>query len=95
MKNTFKIAYLFSFSLVLALSSLYIFQIINHTKETYFIQNHQKEIGSLSKEAKVLFYGSSSTLPLSEVERIAMEMDFMEADEIIYIEVLGNNVVAR
>lgn len=95
MKNSFKIAYLFSFFMVIALSSLYVHQIIDYTKETYFIQSYQKKIDSLSTEVKVLSYKSSASLPLSKVEEIALSMNFTEVENINYIEVMGNKVVVR
>ncbi|GEM_PF-6234578 len=91
MKNKFKLIYASSFFLVLFLSSFYIFQIMNYTQEVYLMQSYQQEMSNMSRET----LSHNSFASLSEVERKAKDMQFKEAKEVSYIEVLGRDVVVR
>ncbi len=92
MDRSFKIIYLFLLALVITLSSLYLFQIINYTQESYLAQAHQNEVKSVSRNS----LSAPSVLSLSEVENIARDLDFVETKQVGYIEVYtGSKVVAR
>ncbi len=95
MNNKIKIACITSLLFSLSLSFIYMHQIINYTKETYLIQNYQKERGSLSEEAKALSYVSSTPLSLAQVEEVATSRNFTKSEEVNYIEVMGREVVVR
>ncbi len=93
MKNKFKTIYIFSFVLLISLSSLYIFQIISYTEESYLLQEYQNKKDSIFKKA--LSYDSFASPSLDKVERVAQEMDFRQVNGVNYIHASGRDIVAR
>lgn len=93
MKNKFKFIYILSFFLFIFLSSLYIFQIINYTKESYLVQSYEQEREDVFKEA--LSYTSFTSPSLNKVEIVAESMDFKPVKDVSYVNVSGRDIVAR
>ena len=84
------------FSLLLLVSIFtYVFQVSALTQETYLIENYQEKINSYSQESSSLEYKFLQNNSFFEVENIAQELDFEEAQRVSYIEVMGSEVVVK
>ncbi len=89
----FKFIYILSLSLVIALASFCVFQIIELTEEVYLVQVKQKELNNIFQENEILTNNSANKISLREVESLARDMGFVDARDVSYIEVLGTEVV--
>ncbi len=96
MKDTqTKLIYISSVFFLLALMSLYVFQIYGLTKETYLVEKYQKKIDAYTQESNNLEYRFLQNNSFHEIETLASEFDFKQAERISYIEVLGSEVVVK
>ena len=90
-----KIQYIL-FSLLLLVSIFtYVFQVSALTQETYLIEDYQEKINSYSQESSSLEYKFLQSNSFFEVENIARELNFEEAQRVSYIEVTGSEVVVK
>ncbi len=93
--KTLKIQYVvFSTLLILSIFT-YVIQVGALTQENYLIENYQKEINSYSRESNNLEYKFLQSNSFFEVENIAQELNFEEANRVSYIEVTGSEVVVK
>ena len=90
-----KISYLLFSVLLLVSVFSYVFQVSALTQETYLIENYQEKINSYSQESSSLEYEFLQNNSFFEIENIAQELNFQEAERVSYIEVMGSEVVVK
>ncbi len=95
MKKIIKIIPVACFLFVVGLASLYIFQIIKLTEETYLVQSHQAQIQRTINEIRSLSEPLSKKLTLEEMEEMARARKFTDLRVVNYVEARESEVVAR
>lgn len=80
---------------LLSLLVFYVYQINAETSEKFSIQDSQKRILEISKENKNLEINSAQANSLDSIAQAIEGLEFEEAGEIHYIQVLEAQVVTR
>jgi hypothetical protein len=90
-----KAALILSFSLIVLLSALYVFQINDLMAGSFFIKTSLKKIDSISKENKILEIQSAQIGFLGNIEGKAKELNFEKVGKIKYIQALEGSLATK
>jgi len=91
----FKIFLILNFVLLISLLVFYVYQVNAEVSERYLIQEYEKQLNQLAKENQRLEITSIKATALVNVTEVLKETDFERTEQIKYIRVLDNQVVAR
>ncbi len=91
----FRTIYILSFLLMVAFLFNYVHQISSLARETYLIEGYQRKIEEYSREKNSLEYSLLENNSFTYIDRIAKDMDFVEAERPSYIKILSGEVVVR
>ncbi len=94
-KINLKLFYILSFSLIIFLSGLCIFQFNQTIKTSYFILNAKNEIAQLSQENKELEINLSKISSLENVEALAKNLNFEKVGKVNYIHIMEERVATK
>jgi len=90
-----KLVSVFSISVVICLSVLYVFQTNFEISERYLIQKYSQESNNLSKENKELEISSAQISSLNKIAELVEPLNFEKTEKIHYIRVIDTHVVAK
>ncbi|GEM_PF-1394419 len=94
-KNNYKLIYLFSFLLTLALLFGYVYQVSSLAQETYLIREYQNKIAEYSREKRNLEYSFLENNSFGYIQELAGDLNFVPSNGTSYITILTGEVVVR
>lgn len=94
-KKKYNASYIISTIVLISLIFLYVFQVSALTQESYLLENYQEKIDSYAKETRSLEYKFLQNNSFFQIENIAQELNFIDAEKVSYIQVRGSEVVVK
>ena len=90
-----KIFWISTLTLSLLLFVFCILQIGYYTQDVYLIRNYEERLAMLSKNNKFLNINLSKMDSLANIDSYLANKNFVKANQIKYIQILENSVVAK
>lgn len=97
MNKSFTLNYIWVMSalLIAGLLSLYVFQVVSITQNTFLGRDFQKRVSELSDINKSLEINFSQMNILKNIEKVAVELSFEKPQKVHYIRVLEGSVATK
>ena len=90
-----KIFWTFVFISIISLLVFYVFQINSLTGENHLLNNQEKKIAQIKKEAEILKIDFAQANSLANIETYFQNQDFKKINQVKYIQILDTSVAAR
>ena len=97
MTKALNINFLFVLTLILGLFILinYIFQVGALSKDIYLLNNYQRKLAILLEDNNSLDINFSKVNSLSNIEEYLAKGEFVKANQVKYIQILGGSVATK
>jgi hypothetical protein len=88
---------LITFTSIMLLLSLYVFQVGNFTQQNYLQKDYEKQIEKLLKKTETLEITFSKSDSLNNIENYLISENFVKSNpkQVKYIQILGSTVVTK